>query len=163
MRDRVTHKQGDSLPSIPFGELYFGKSDPSHEISANRADFIRSYVDLNGAVEQVAQGQRTLILGPKGTGKSALGLYIEKTSVAGQYYARMKNASHLPLAEIPRLETGEPAGAVRTRNAWRFILLSNYLDVALSDGETSIPQVRDIKRVIKEFAGVWVHGFRLRT
>jgi hypothetical protein len=137
------------MDQTPFTKLYFGKSDPNHELRSNPEDFIKSYVDVNGAIERVVSGEVNLILGPKGTGKSALGLYIEKTSMKGRYFARMKNASHLPLAEIPQLKTGEPQGAVRTRNAWRFILLSNYLDVALSDPETKISQIRDIRRVIK--------------
>lgn len=137
------------MDQTPFRVLYFGKSDPNHELRSNPDDFIKSYVDLNGAIERVVGGETNLILGPKGTGKSALGLYIEKTSANGLYFARMKNASHLPLAEIPQLKTGEPIGALRTRNAWRFILLSNYLDVALSDPETKIPKMREIRRVIK--------------
>jgi hypothetical protein len=133
----------------PFRDLYFGKSDPRHEISENPYDFIRSYVDLSGAVQKVVNGEKTLILGPKGTGKSALGLYIERTSVTSGHFARMRNASHLPLAEIPQLKTGEPSGAVRTRNAWRFILLANYLDVVLTDTEATLPYLREVKRVIK--------------
>lgn len=142
-------RERGAMDQTPFRDLYFGKSDPNHELRSNPDDFIKSYVDLNGAIERVVSGETNLILGPKGTGKSALGLYIEKTSANGRYFARMKNASHLPLAEIPQLKTGEPRGAVRTRNAWRFILLSNYLDVALSDADTKLPQIRDVRRVIK--------------
>lgn len=78
-----------------FVDLYFGKSDPTHEARSNPEDFIRSYVDLDGAIAQVVAGEKTLILGPKGTGKSALGLYIEKTSGLedSNHYARLKNAS----------------------------------------------------------------------
>lgn len=137
------------MSTVAFKDLYFGKSDPIHEFSANADDFIKSYVDLNGAIERVVGGESTLILGPKGTGKSALGLYIENTSADDGYYARMRNASHLPLAEIPQLKTGEPRGAVRTKNAWRFILLCNYLDVALSDSEARLTQLRDVKRVMR--------------
>ena len=135
-----------------FCELYFGKSDPAHEVMANSADFIRSYVDLNGAVEQVTSGEKTLILGPKGTGKSALGIYLQKTSGgnASHFYARLRNASSLPLAEIPQLKTGQPSGALRTYNAWKFILLCNYLDVALGDTEAKIANLADVKRILRE-------------
>lgn len=134
-----------------FVDLYFGKSDPTHEARANPEDFIRSYVDLDGAITQVVSGEKTLILGPKGTGKSALGLYIEKTSglEGSSYYARLKNASTLPLAEIPQLKTGQPSGALRTYTAWKFILLANYLDVALSDQTAKITNIREIRRVLR--------------
>lgn len=134
-----------------FIDLYFGKSDPTHEARSHPEDFIRSYVDLNGAIAQVVSGEKTLILGPKGTGKSALGLYIEKTSgVDGNsYYARLRNASTLPLAEIPQLKTGQPSGALRTYTAWKFILLANYMDVALSDREAKIANIGAIRRVLR--------------
>lgn len=134
-----------------FRSLYFGKSDSLNEARANVDEFVRSYVDLNGAVAQVVSGDKTLILGPKGTGKSALGLFIEKTgpSSAPRHYARMRNASSLPLSEIPQLKTGQPAGADRTYSAWKFILLCNYLDVALSDPESKINSIRSVKRVVK--------------
>lgn len=134
-----------------FVDLYFGKSDPTHEARSHPEDFIRSYVDLDGAVAQVVSGEKTLILGPKGTGKSALGLYMEKTSgtEGSTYYARLKNASTLPLAEIPQLKTGQPSGTLRTYTAWKFILLANYLDVALSDPAARIPNIREIRRVMR--------------
>lgn len=138
------------MSKTPFADLYFGKSDPQHEVMENADDFIRSFVDVDGAVEQVVTGRKTLILGPKGTGKSALGVFLERTgSTAGDpFYARMRNASELPLAEIPQLNTGQPRGAARTYSAWKFILLANYLDIALSDPDSKIASIREIKRIL---------------
>lgn len=143
-----------------FTDLYFGKSDPMHEVMASSGDFIRSYVDLDGAVGQVISGDRTLILGPKGTGKSALGVYIEKTGVgtARKYQAQLRNASTLPLAEIPQLKTGQPAGPLRTYGAWKFILLCNYLDVALSDTSSAISNITDIRKVLRALKGFGFMG-----
>lgn len=134
-----------------FRSLYFGKSDSLNEARSSVDEFIRSYVDLDGAVAQVASGNKTLILGPKGTGKSALGLFIEKTGSTStpRHYARMRSAASLPLSEIPQLKTGQPAGADRTYGAWKFILLCNYLDVALGDPDSKIGSIRSIKRVVK--------------
>ncbi|WP_157508847.1 P-loop ATPase, Sll1717 family [Luteipulveratus halotolerans] len=131
-----------------FADLYFGKSDSVHEALERRDEFMRSYVDLDGAVGQVVSGEKTLILGPKGTGKSALGVYIEKGS-GEVHFARMRNASSLPLAEIPQLDTGQDPGAARTYNAWKFILLASYLDVALTDSSVQVPSLREIRRVVR--------------
>lgn len=133
-----------------YRSLYFGKSDSLNEARANVDEFIRSYVDQDGAAAQVAAGAKTIILGPKGTGKSALGLFIEKTgeNATPRHYARLRNASSLPISEIPQLQTGQPAGATRTYSAWKFILLCNYLDVALEDPESTIKAIRSIKRVL---------------
>ena len=127
----------------------FGKSDPAHEISASPADFIRSYVDLNGAVQKVVRGESTLILGPKGTGKSALGLYLERTSLGETYFAKMKNASHLPLAEILNSKRANHSAPYEPEMHGDLFFLANYLDVALSDTRAEIAQLREIKRVVK--------------
>ncbi|MGN7703664.1 P-loop ATPase, Sll1717 family [Cellulosimicrobium sp. 22601] len=134
-----------------FRDLYFGKSDSVNEALTSEADFIRSYVDIGGAVQQVTSGEKTLILGPKGTGKSALGLYLERNgrSDSSLYRCQMRSARNLPIGDIPELRTGQPKGAQRTYGAWKFILLCNYLDVALSDPNTRISQLRDVKRVIR--------------
>lgn len=108
-------------------------------------------MDIGGAVEQVTSGEKTLILGPKGTGKSALGLYLEKCgrSDTSTYRCQMRSARSLPIGEIPDLRTGQPKGAQRTYGAWKFILLCNYLDVALGDPNTHLSQMREVKRVIR--------------
>lgn len=139
--------------TIPFTDLYFGKEDPRNEASASEEDFLKSFVDLYGGLADVISGGKTLILGPKGTGKSALGLYLERTGrTGGGYFARLKTAASLPLAEIPQLRTGQPAGTTRTYSAWKFILLANYLDVVLSDPQVSLTNIRSVKRVIKTLA-----------
>lgn len=138
---------------VPFVELYFGKEDPLNEARENEEDFLRSFVDLDGELKKIITGSKTLVLGPKGTGKSALGLYLERTGhPANRYLAKLKTASSLPLAEIPQLKTGQPSGALRTYSAWKFILLANYLDVVLSDPQVRMAGIRDIRRVLKVLA-----------
>ncbi len=139
-----------SAPKPPFEKLYFGKSDPRYEVRASRDHFLRSFVDLEGAVEKVHAGDLTLILGPKGTGKSALALYLEETSgPESRRFAKVKTAENLPLDEIPKLETGQSSGVQRTRTAWTFILLANYLDVVLEDKLTSFRGITAAKGAMK--------------
>ncbi len=145
-----TSSSGLATARPPFSTLYFGKSDPIIEARTNASDFIRSYVDLNGAVGLVIKGERTLILGPKGTGKSALALYLEKTSgLDSGHFAQLRSAASLPLADIPQLKTGQPRGLARTQNAWRFILLANYLDVVLQDRSVKVAGIQTIRRILK--------------
>ena len=40
-----------------YRDLYFGKSDSRNEFIEGPADFVRSYVDLNGASQVVRDGQ----------------------------------------------------------------------------------------------------------
>lgn len=132
-----------------YRQLYFGMSDSRNEFNENREDFVRSYVDLGDASKVVREGQKFLILGPKGTGKSALAWYLEATESDGTHLAMVRDAQALPLAEIPRLQTGQSAGAERTVVAWKFILLCNYIELLLRDQSCSIQQNKEALRVAR--------------
>jgi hypothetical protein len=142
-------------PSKPkFADLYFGMADSRNEAAENPAEFVRSYVDLNGAVQSVTFGSKFLVLGPKGTGKSALAWYLALTEGANGHLTDVKDASSLPLAEVPRLQTGQPAGAERTVVAWKFILLSSFLELLLRDQGSSAqrdPEVIRVAQILREF------------
>lgn len=148
-------KQVPSLRGVPlstrpkFADLYFGKSDSLNEFSDEPDEFIRSFVNLDHIVDDVVNGEKTLVLGPKGTGKSALAWYLNGTGAARDYVAQVRDASELPLADIPQLQTGQPAGPERTVTAWRFILLCNYLELLLKDDTVRLPNATEVRRVTK--------------
>lgn len=135
--------------AFSYKDLYFGKSDSHEELARDRSEFVKSFVNLESIVESVVNGNHTLVLGPKGTGKSALAWYLEATSPDQDYFARVRDASELPLADIPRLETGQASGVERTTTAWQFILLCNYLNLVLNDQSALIPNESEVRRVIK--------------
>jgi hypothetical protein len=124
-------------------------SDSRNEANDSRDAFVRSYVDLNNATNEVISGRKFLVLGPKGAGKSALAWYIEATEHTGDHLGLVRDASDLPLAEVPRLQTGQPAGPERTVSAWKFILLCTYLELLLRDQGCSVQQDKEVVRVSK--------------
>jgi len=132
-----------------YRDLYFGESDSGNEVANEPIDFVRSFVDLKGIVPTIIEGKRTFVLGPKGTGKSALGWYLQTTSVGSTHLAKVRDASVLPLAAIPELKTGQTASIERTVTAWRFILLCNYLDLLLTDTNVKLTEDREVRRVIR--------------
>lgn len=132
-----------------YRELYFGESDSGNEVANVPSDFVRSFVDLKGIIPTVIAGRRTFVLGPKGTGKSALGWYLQATSIGSPHLAKVRDASVLPLATIPELKTGQTAGVERTVTAWRFILLCNYLDLLLTDTNVKLVEDQEVRRVVR--------------
>lgn len=132
-----------------YKDLYFGKSDSRNEINSDEEEFIRSFVDLNHVTKDIISGEKTLVLGPKGTGKSALAWYLKSTGNQNGHVAEVKDASTLPLADIPRLTTGQPPGTERTVTAWKFILLCNYLELLLKDQSCQIQNRTEITRVTR--------------
>lgn len=148
-KDELTHGQPSGQP--PFTDLYFGSEDPYNEVRDDKYKFVRSFVDPNNKIDQIVNGRLTLILGPKGTGKSALAYYLELTGKpggSGRYLAQKRTADDLPLSEIPMIETGQQSGRHRTATAWTFILLANYLDVAMSDPAVKVKGTREIRRIL---------------
>jgi hypothetical protein len=139
-----------------YRDLYFGKSDSRNEVGEGEEAFVKSYVDLNGALKSVTSGGTFLVLGPKGTGKSALAWYLRATESDGDHLCLLRDASSLPLDEVPRLRTGQSAGPERTVVAWKFILLCNYLELILRDQASSIQNKREVVRVAKLLRG---YGF----
>lgn len=132
-----------------YRELYFGMSDSLNEVNERPDEFLKSYVDLNGTVNTVLSGEKFLVLGPKGTGKTALAWYLRETEENGAHLALVRDASTLPLSEVPHLQTGQPLGPERTVVAWKFILLCNYLELLLRDQGCSIQQNSEAIRVSK--------------
>jgi hypothetical protein len=138
----------------PYSDLYFGLSDSRNEANQSQEAFLKSYVDLNGTTESVVAGQKFLVLGPKGTGKSALAWYLNAAEMYGEHLSLVRDASSLPLAEVPRLQTGQEAGPERTVVAWKFILLCNYLELLLRDELCSVqrdPEVGRVSRLLRNF------------
>ena len=134
---------------MQYRDLYFGRSDARNEAISNNDEFVRSYVDIRGTIENILEGEKFLVLGPKGTGKSAIAWYLRLTESNTTHYASVLDASSLPLADIPRLQTGQEAGPERTVIAWRFILLCNYLQLLLRSGLVYFDSDREVRRVAK--------------
>ncbi|UZN02954.1 P-loop ATPase, Sll1717 family [Cellulomonas sp. S1-8] len=137
-----------------YGDLYFGLSDSRNEANQDRDSFLQTYVDLNGSTKRVVRGDKFLVLGPKGTGKSALAWYLQFAEPEGAHLALVRDASSLPLAEVPRLQTGQEPGPERTVVAWKFILLCNYLELLMRDQGCSInrnPEVVRVARLLRDF------------
>lgn len=132
-----------------YRDLYFGMSDSKNEAFEDPDAFVRSYVDLNGASEALLSGSKFLVLGPKGTGKSALAWYLQASQNPDGHTTLVRDASALPLAEVPRLQTGQAEGPERTVIAWKFILLCNYLELLLGAGDCRFERPREVNRVAK--------------
>ncbi|MFH5227530.1 P-loop ATPase, Sll1717 family [Antrihabitans spumae] len=130
-----------------YSDLYFGLSDAVNEAKQDPDHFFRSYVNINNVVDEVTSGRRTFVFGPKGTGKSALGLWI--ASDVDSVCSQVRDAASLPLADIPNLQTGQPAGVERTVTAWKFILLCNYLTLLRRDNACSMTNAREVDRVTR--------------
>lgn len=109
---------------------------------------MRSFVDRSNVVEAVVDTGRFLVLGPKGTGKSALAWYLRETGAERKLVVEARDASELPILEIASLKTGEGPGLSRSLNAWRFVILCALLDVILRDPNSKLNSNQEALDVI---------------
>jgi hypothetical protein len=101
-------------------------SDSLNEVNERPADFVKSYVDLGGATNSVLNGAKFFVLGPKGTGKTALAWYLRETEDRGTHLALVRDASSLPLCLFQRYPTFGPASRWDQRGLWWLGNLSYY-------------------------------------
>jgi hypothetical protein len=56
---------------MDFTHMYFGKASAEREIASDRDRFLRTYLDRWNLPQQIRDHDKFLVLGPKGSGKSA--------------------------------------------------------------------------------------------
>lgn len=133
---------------VNFVDLYFGQADAKTEAARQPEAFRNSFVDLDGVVDALLEDGRFLILGPKGTGKTAVSCYLKEVADGQGRLIQVRDGSELPIGDISKLKTGEQPGPGRSMNAWRFLLLCSLLDVILSDQASELNRDGDALQVI---------------
>ncbi|MFZ3454210.1 P-loop ATPase, Sll1717 family [Arthrobacter sp. 7Tela_A1] len=137
-----------------YTELYFGHADAQTEAIREPESFVKSFVNHGNIVNAVIDDGRFLVLGPKGTGKSALAWYLDKTGRDRDLVVHTRDVSELPIAEVDQLKTGESPGLSRSLNAWRFIILCALLDVILKDESSALnrnPEALEVIGKLREY------------
>lgn len=132
--------------TIDITRLYFGKAAAESEAPANPERFLRTYLDRWNLSEEIEEHEKFLILGPKGSGKSAAAYYIKydwerrfgKESVFFQLVDFDElNRTQSPLPSIDKkLVSGEVSAL--TDAAWKLFIGIRLLDSLISDNSCSL-------------------------
>ena len=90
---------GTSLP--PFEALDFGLADAAKERLREPRLLLEGYLDHNGSYESVVDGTAFLVLGYKGSGKSALAQHIQlRAASSPTTHVRIIRLDELPLSDF---------------------------------------------------------------
>ncbi|WP_143168130.1 P-loop ATPase, Sll1717 family [Jatrophihabitans endophyticus] len=123
-----------------LGQLYFGMAAAENEVADNPDRFLATYQDRWSLMPAVEQHKRFLILGPKGTGKSAAAHYIRLAWVnrfgAESVFPTFVdfdelNRTQSPLASMDKHLVGDVTAL--TDAAWRLFIGVRLLDSLLRD------------------------------
>lgn len=108
----------------PMRDVKFGFAAAETEAARNPELLLQGFVDPQGYIDELINNDRYLILGPKGSGKSALVQHLRlRNANDPDYRFDVINLPELSWADIARIKTGETSDSTRVSGAWRFLLL----------------------------------------
>lgn len=127
-----------SLPK--FSSLHFGHLDATQE-AAEEPELLRDgYYDYRQAVQGILSGGAWLVLGPKGSGKSAV---LENIKLNWEHrwnrFFNYWNLAGFPVHDVTRIQTGQSQGGSRAQASWEFVLLLRVVETLARDEGISAP------------------------
>lgn len=156
---------------LPFSELRFGLRDAWREAQRDRDLLLSGYFDLHGAHREVLGGHRWLVLGYKGSGKSALAQHMQLRAATDQALCvRTTRLTELSFAEFASVAPGELEWTSRFPKVWALVIWLQLLDMfrrdatspSRSDAVFQIPMaalesgrllpVQDIAEAVRDYA-----------
>lgn len=117
-----------------FSTLHFGHLDATQE-AADSPELLRDgYYDYRQAVQGILEGTAWLVLGPKGSGKSAVleNIRLNWEPRWSRFFTYW-NLAGFPVNDVTRIATGQTPGGARAQAAWEFVLLLRVLETLDSD------------------------------
>lgn len=118
----------------PFETLHFGHIDAVQE-AVEDPDLLRDgYFDYKQAVKGITMEHTWLVLGPKGSGKSAVleNLRLNWKDRFDRFF-NYWDLSGFAVGDVTSIGTGQPAGAARSQAAWEFLLLLRIVETLARD------------------------------
>lgn len=134
-----------------LGGLYFGKAAAENEVAENPDRFLDTYLDKWSLLSSLETHSRFLVLGPKGTGKSAAAHFVrlswERQHGQEHLFSNFVdfdelNRTQSPLTSLDKRLVGDVSAL--TDAAWRLFIGVRILDSMLKDAACSLtkdPQV----------------------
>ncbi|MET2715720.1 hypothetical protein ABXV03_08265 [Streptomyces harbinensis] len=138
--------------------LYFGKAAAEREVALNPDRFLETYLDRWNLSDQVLEHEKFLILGPKGSGKSAAAHYValswkKRFGPESVFFKPVDfdelNRTQSPLASLDKsLVSGEVTHL--TDSAWRLFIGIRLLDSLLEDGSCNLTREPQVLRFVAD-------------
>lgn len=131
-----------------FSELNFGEIDAAQEAISDPELLLNGYFDYREAAYGIETRHLWLLLGPKGSGKTAVLEHIRlKWKSDPNRFFTLWDLSGFPVKDVTEIATGQSKGASKTQAAWEFILLLRLLSSLALDAGLTIAHPR-VERMI---------------
>jgi len=120
--------------------INFGSAAAENEVNNDRNLLLRGYLDLHGAFEACLNRQHFLVLGRKGSGKTALGQHLLLSAPERGVSARIVNLSDLPFSDFPGLLSRKETWQTGYPTIWRFHLILQLIDSIRAESGAVVPE-----------------------
>lgn len=128
-----------------FRKIVFGKTDAREE-SAEYPDLLKNgYFPAGDISEQVLKTDKFLILGNKGSGKTALSEHLKLTSDANTIVDQ-QSLKDFPFKVLGKIVAGESDPVLKHQLAWRWLLLVRVLQNLISDPDAKPSTKKDLRK-----------------
>lgn len=118
----------------PFRELRFGLADAEQEGVTEPDLLLAGYLDLHGVSEAILQGHHYVVLGYKGSGKSAVSQHLRlRSSTLADLFVKVAYLADFPYADFLSMVPGSADSDSRMPTGWSWILLCYLLDSFSAD------------------------------
>src|ERR1700730_18325912 len=137
-----------------FRNISFGYRSAEAERRAKPQLLDEGFLDEDGYIERLTEGSSFLVLGHKGSGKSAIAEHIDLSS-QGRYdrFVDVLQLRDFPFDQIPLIIPGEGNETIRTNLAWSLLLLLRLFDSLIQDKGATVVSA-DLERIARELRGL---------
>jgi hypothetical protein len=119
---------------VPFREVDFGYAAAETEGAENPDLLLSGYFDLHNAYSELVKGRRNILLGYKGSGKTAFAQHVVLQGASDPtLFPRLVFLGDFPFGVFSELIPGTSDDLARYPLAWTFILLLYFVDSFSSD------------------------------
>ena len=140
-------------------KISFGYASAEKESTRAPDLLVRGYFDLHEVCADALDGDHFLVLGYKGSGKSAIGERLRLLHVNdSQKFIQVLNLEDFPYATFSKLVGGPEAPQARYPTAWSWILLIYVLSSLESDAGVSPEFTAELEETLAiVFANIAAH------
>ena len=133
---------------LDFRQIVFGKTDAQEESAEFPDLLINGYFQVDNISSQVLNTNKFLILGYKGSGKSALSEHLKLTS-DDNLRVDQQSLKNFPYKTFGKIVSGDSEPEVKHKLAWRWLLLVRVLQGLLSDSDAKASSEIELKKTIE--------------
>ena len=133
-----------------FKDIEFGMAAAENEKSFKPHLLLEGFLDTYGYINEIRDGHKFLVLGPKGSGKSAIGSKLELLSKQeNDLNVTTYFLQDFPYSSFSGIVTGSEAPEIKYTNTWEFLILTALINSVTSKGKYKCSGGANIGDLIK--------------